>query len=117
MSKVSFVSCWMVNNYRAWIQRLFLLICELNVDMAIWHVRNNITHGEGQDHLEHLFISRSCIGKNCVLLPIRHNDPRWQRVEKTRKSADTEPVGRGFGSGFVPAGAGAGTNSNPTDIC
>ena len=74
MSKVSFVSCWMVNNYRAWIQRLFLLICELNVDMAIWHVRNNITHGEGQDHLEHLFISRSCIGKNCVLLPIRHND-------------------------------------------
>ena len=64
----------MVNNYRARIQRLFLLICELNVDMAIWHVRNNITHGEGQDHLEHLFISRSCIGKNCVMLPIWHND-------------------------------------------
>ena len=45
----------------------------------------------------------------------RWRDSRWQRVEKTRKSADTEPVGRGFGSGFVPAGAG--TNSNPTGIC
>ena len=64
----------MVNNYRARIQRLFLLICELNVDMAIWHVQNNITHGEGQDHLQHPFISWSCIGKICVLLPIRHND-------------------------------------------
>ena len=55
MSKVSFVSCWMVNNYRARIQRLFLLICELNVDMAIWHVWNNITHGGDQDHTTFIY--------------------------------------------------------------
>ena len=52
--------------------------------------------------------------------PTRHMvcrpDSRWQRVEKTRKSADTEPVGRGFASGFVPAGSGAGTTSDPTGI-
>ena len=54
-----------------------------------------------------------------VLLPERSRGgdvSRWQRVEKTRKSADTEPVGRRFGSGFVPAGSGAGTTSDPTGI-
>jgi len=48
---------------------------------------------------------------------VQLSDSRWQRVEKTCKSADTKPVGRGFGSGFVPVGEGAGTNSNPTGIC
>ena len=38
-------------------------------------------------------------------------------TKKIRKSADTEPVGRGFGFGFVPAGTGAGTTSNPMGIC
>ena len=29
---------------------------------------------EGVKTIQHLFISRSCIGKNCVMLPIWHND-------------------------------------------
>ena len=50
------------------------------------------------------------------LLRLPH-ESRWQRVQKIRKSADTEPDGRGFGFEFVPAGADAGITLNPTDIC
>jgi len=57
--------------------------------------------------------------KNRTLNLPRNQDSRsrWQRVQKIRKSADTEPDGRGFGFEFVPAGADAGTTLNPTDIC
>ena len=49
-----------------------------------------------------------------ILSVIHFLTQRWQRVRKTRESADTRSAGCGFGFGFVPAGAGM--IVNPTGI-
>ena len=43
-------------------------------------------------------------------------DQGWQRVRNIRVPTDTKPDGHEYGSEFVPAGTGASTTLNPTDI-
>ena len=48
---------------------------------------------------------------HCLVWSVLHKDGNGYKIP-----ADTRPAGRGFGSGFVPAGAGTGTTLNPTGI-
>jgi hypothetical protein len=48
---------------------------------------------------------------------MRHTTLKMATVQNIYVPADSKPDGRGYGFAFIPAGAGAGTTLNPTDIC
>jgi hypothetical protein len=69
-------------------------------------------------------VAAAILGRTAVIMHNDHDhvpfekdlDYRWQRVRNIRVTADTKPGGRSYGSESVPAGPGAGTTLNPTDI-